>query len=80
MTTPDRAVAFHDLPIESFPFRVEFINTVTDEVVHTIDVDGPGTLRVPGRDALGGVPVAVRMTFPDGRVEFAGPPGATRDG
>lgn len=53
--------AFHDLPAEEFPFRVEFWREDTGEVVHVIDVDGPGVITVPPLGRQLGVRVGARI-------------------
>lgn len=62
-----RPAAFADLPAEAYPFTLEFFKKDTKEVVHTIEVTGPGTVDVPGLSTVHG-PIGVRVTFADGEV------------
>lgn len=64
--TDDQQIAFHDLSPESFPFTIEFFRVDTLEVVHTIEVLGPGAVHVPPLANQLGVRVGVRMHFADG--------------
>lgn len=52
--------AFHDLPAEDFPFTIEFMRADTNEVVHTIRVEGPGVVSVPALAKRLGVEIKVR--------------------
>lgn len=61
-----RNLAFHDLPQSAFPFKIEFFNA-TGDLVHAIEVSGPGAVEVPGLRPQHG-PVAVRVTYADGSV------------
>lgn len=40
-------VRFFDPKPEQYPFTVEFLSVQTDEVVHSIHVDGPGAMEIP---------------------------------
>lgn len=66
MTSADNPVAFHDLPIEKFPFTMDFLNAA-GEIVHSITVSGAGAVHIPGLAEEHG-PVSVRVTFADGEV------------
>lgn len=43
-----RPAAFHDLPAEAFPLTITFTDADTAEELHTITLDGPGVLDIPG--------------------------------
>jgi hypothetical protein len=58
--TPDDTL-FTELSEADFPFVVEFIRTDTQEVVHSIRVDGPGAVRVPPLGKELGVEIDVRI-------------------
>lgn len=77
---PTLPFARYDLPAEAYPFVLEFFR-VTDpeatEVVHRIEVSGPGAVRVPGLKG-DGPPVWVRMTFSDGARRESWPHGYGR--
>lgn len=60
-------VAFGDLPIEKFPFEIDFVSTATGEVVHRIEVPGAGAVRIPPLAQDHG-PIRVRINFADGEV------------
>lgn len=64
--------AFHDLPAESFPFKIEFMDGA-GTIVHTIVVRGPGAVHIPGLAEKYG-PVSVRITYPNGEVSEQKPP------
>lgn len=61
----EKPTAFHDLPIDSFPFLVEFYSE-DGVLVHHIEVSGPGGMEIPGLAAEHG-PIWVQTTYPDGR-------------
>jgi hypothetical protein len=63
---------FHDLPADSFPFRIEFLDR-DGVVVHQIEVDGPGGMHIPALSGRYG-PISTRITFPDGEVVEVAPP------
>lgn len=63
--------AFHDLPQELFPFKIEFIDKA-GTIVHTIHVHGPGAVHIPGLAEEFG-PVSVRMTYANGEVQETPP-------
>jgi len=67
----------YDLPTSEFPFTIEYVNHGTGEVIHTETVRGPGVLRVMSLEELGGEPVGVRLTGPDGHESYAPPPKET---
>jgi hypothetical protein len=75
MQEPDLPVVHLTLLEKSFPFTIEWRLEGTDEVVHTITVEGPGPLVVPPIAAVHG-PCDLRMTFADGEVIES--PAATR--
>lgn len=55
-------VSFVDLPADDFPFTIEFFRTDTGEVVHTILVEGPGSVLVPAlTKQYGGVKMGARV-------------------
>lgn len=54
------ATAFHDLPADEFPLTIEFIAEDTRDVLHTIEVAGPGAVQVP---AFHPRRVSVRVTL-----------------
>lgn len=56
-----RPSAFRDLPAEAFPFRVEFYREDSGEVVHRIDVTGPGAVEVPPLGRELGVRIGARV-------------------
>lgn len=58
--------SFHDLPAHEFPFTVEFFREDTGEVVHTIEVAGPGGFTVPALGQEHGVSIGVRVITPSG--------------
>lgn len=60
-------VAFGDLPIEKFPFEIDFVAMTTGEVVHRIEVPSAGVVTVPGLADEHG-PIRVRIVFADGEV------------
>ena len=64
----DTGIAFRDLPAGCFPFTVEYYETGTDRLLHTTEVTGPGSMRVPGKKELGVDDVHVVCTWPDGLV------------
>lgn len=49
MMTPH---AFHDLPERAFPFLICIIDAETHELRWSAWVDGPGGVRIPGKDSL----------------------------
>lgn len=60
-------VAVHELPATDFPLTIEFFDSETKEIYHTILVDGPGSIIVPPKPDY--VQEAdVRLIFPDGKV------------
>jgi hypothetical protein len=60
---------FRDLPASSFPFTMELLDVETREVCWSATADGPGVVRIPGKEETnGGKPVAVRVTFGNGEV------------
>lgn len=61
------SVAFGDLPIEKYPFEIDFVSSATGEVVHRIEVPSTGAVRVPGLAGEYG-PIRVRISFADGEV------------
>lgn len=56
-----------------YPMTVEFIAELTGNVVHTIQVTGPGVMKVPPLAGEHG-PIGVRVTYGDGTVEQVGAP------
>lgn len=63
--------AFRDLPASAFPLVLELLDAGTREVVWAVTVDGPGVVRVPGRDKTGPGRKIARITFADGTAEEA---------
>lgn len=62
-------VAFHDIPLGSFPFTVEYFRMADDkgvDPIHRVDVSGPGVIMVPPLAPRYG-PVWVRITFANGK-------------
>jgi hypothetical protein len=60
-------VAFRDLPLECYPFTIEFFN-VFGVVVHTIGpVEGPAAIRIPPLGQTHGT-VTCRITYATGEV------------
>lgn len=71
MSADDRiAVSFVDLPAAAFPIKVEMYSVETNELVHTINVPGPGAIHVPGQAILG-TRVWIRVTTPDGFSDYS---------
>lgn len=70
MNLPFR-VAYGDLPVEKFPFEVDFVAVKTGEVVHRIEVSGPAALQVPALGEHG--PIRVRVAFADGETIVSEP-------
>lgn len=69
--------AAFDLPRESYPFCIEFFSVRDAEastVLHRIDVTGPGGIQIPPLAVEHGVPIWVRMTYPDGTTQEQWPP------
>lgn len=64
--------AFHDLPKDSFPFVISYIDAETTEVIDTLTVEGPGAVSIPARP----FPVDVKVDFADGTSTYqsAAPP------
>ena len=62
--TPTR---FADLPPDAFPFTIDFFTFVGRKHVHSITVDGPGAVHVPGLAEELGEPVMIVTTFADGQ-------------
>lgn len=60
--------SFHDLPAHYFPFTIEFFREDTGEVVHTIEVAGPGGFTVPALGQEHGVPIGVRAIAANGKI------------
>ena len=49
--------------------RWSFLDAVTREVRWSATADGPGAVRIPGQhETNGGKPVAVRVTYGNGKV------------
>ena len=65
--------AFHDLPARDFPLVIEAFD-LTDQVVWQQRVVGPGSLYIPPLADDHG-PVRIKITYADGRVSEASPPG-----
>lgn len=65
-------LAPHALDAEDFPLRVDFLDA-DQQVVHTIDVLGPGELRIPSLIRQFD-PVSVRVTTSHGVVTRKPPP------
>ncbi len=57
----EQPVAWHDLPAAQFPFTVLFLRGDTEEVVHRIEVTGPGAVEVPPLGAQLGVAITVQI-------------------
>lgn len=76
MTQP-LPVAFHDLPPSAFPMTVELVDRLSGDVVWSVQVDGPGAVKVPGRDERPGGDVIARVTFADGHAAQSDPPQET---
>lgn len=64
--------AFVDLPLSAYPMVYEFFRR-DGQVVHRIEVSGPGVAHIPGLAHLHG-PIGVRITYGDGTVSEDGPP------
>lgn len=63
----DLPFAFHDLPADTFPFTIEMYDVDTRETYETIEVAGPGAVRInpkPTHVRLAGT----RMRLPNGTV------------
>lgn len=60
--------AFHALPLECFPFTIEAINSRTGKVVWSATFDGPSMVYIPPLKHQFGVPIAIRLLWPDGTV------------
>ena len=63
MAKKPEPVPFHNVPVEAFPFTVEFIRESDGEILHSTTVEGPGALLIPG---LGLEPKTVRITYATG--------------
>lgn len=64
MMTPH---AFHDLPERAFPFLICIIDAETHELRWSAWVDGPGGVRIPGKDLVNdGQPCEVAVRLADG--------------
>lgn len=66
-TEGDVPFAFYELPRSWYPFKVEYISEATDEVLQTVEIPGPGAVKVPGQQTLG-QRCWVRLTLGDGTV------------
>lgn len=74
ITTADgKPVAFHDFKPEQFPFRVQFIDNDTEELLHEVIVRGISHMEVPG---FAPRRVRVEITYPNGLQYVEGPPGS----
>ncbi len=72
MSEPADDVMFAEAWPWRFPLTIQILDAVTREVVHVIEVEGPGVVQVPGRNVTnGGKPVAVRVLYADGTTEEA---------
>jgi hypothetical protein len=69
--------AFRDLPADYFPLTMEFI-TESGQVVHRMDVPGPGAIRIPGLAAEHG-PIIAHLSFANGVDQYVGPDGTILD-
>jgi hypothetical protein len=69
----ERPSAFADLREQDFPLTIEFIAMDTGEVVHIIEVTGPGAVEIPGLSSQHG-PVMVRTVTGEGVVAVSFPP------
>jgi hypothetical protein len=56
---------FIDLAPEDFPFRLEFYQKSTGQVVWVQDIEEPGAINIPALGEHYG-PVGTRLTFSDG--------------
>lgn len=68
-----------NLPLESFPVRMELIHWQTGEVLWERNIKAPANVarvRIPGRAALK-APVITRMTLANGEVLQSPPPPET---
>lgn len=60
------SVANFDLPLDHFPFVIEYF-TADGTVVHSAVVTGPGVMQVPPLAATHG-PIGTRVSFATGHV------------
>ncbi len=63
-------IAFHEVSESVFPMTVEIL--LDGEVIWSQTVEGPGALRIPGRNELGtpeGKTTTCRITTADGYIE-----------
>lgn len=75
LTDPDLLPwAFHDLPLEAFPFVMRAFRTDDGAEVWAETVPGPYVVvEVPALARLHGVPVRIEVHWPDGSVDRGAP-------
>lgn len=60
--------SFADVSADSFPMKMEFIDSSNGEVWHTIEVSGPGAVHIPACKDYGIDHTGVRITLASGEV------------
>lgn len=68
----DDEAPYVELTPEMYPFTLEFFRVSDDQLVHTITVDAPGPVRIPGLAPTHG-PVWSRTTYGNGEIFEAHP-------
>lgn len=60
--------SFFGIKAEDFPLVIEFYSVASREFLHSITVDSPGAIQIPGQEFFK-EPVSVRIVTGTGRVE-----------